>query len=580
MYTSKLLEEVLRYCTAESLRRYMCDLCSELLPNENQGGQGLLPSAIFEGCHAAVEGGVTSSTVRSFVHPILDVRNRARVTMANQQLSSSIAQSAQVWEIRGVEYTKGDIVGVLCEVGGEDSVCKLPLRDLKLTTPESAYYDPLIPALEFVEPHRASKNVFDLLLNKLCASSRKMESSYNAKRKKAWTACDEITHLVYRERKKLWHAKERLANSCSAGAFAVSVSLEGVDLTTVLSGEEADGNHHVEVVITERSTEEGVEWYVPLVETAVAASYATDKEELRFNRSAHTITLWLPITALQLRRLHRRCSKKSTPEAFLLAVARLLLRYAGVSGGQLGEESGWHAAIPNTVLQHYVERSGVPWSSTPSNADVTATVLHIEGFASPFNASLPLFFSAFPDTDAFFGSLGNFFACADAEGLRRLLHERSTPQSLPTGLVMFCLECNPPFEHQVIGATYAHILRWLSLEKAADPCTSSFLIIVPDSTQPHGESLRTCLEKSPLCRWSQSIPPHQCRYVHGGQQQPFSSSRVIGMKRARNCEPGRLVTISCPTRLMVLQTDRVEQVHHGKSLGEAVQDAWRVVSTS
>jgi hypothetical protein len=40
----------------------------------------------------------------------------------------------------------------------------------------------------------------------------------------------------------------------------------------------------------------------------------------------------------------------------------------------------------------------------------------VECFASPLNCHLPAFCSAFPDTDAAFGSLGSFFDFFPTEG--------------------------------------------------------------------------------------------------------------------------------------------------------------------
>lgn len=59
-----------------------------------------------------------------------------------------------------------------------------------------------------------------------------------------------------------------------------------------------------------------------------------------------------------------------------------------------GEGSGWQLGTPAAAMQDLVATHGV-----------TA-----ECFASPLNATLPSFCSAFPDTDAPFGSMGSFFA--------------------------------------------------------------------------------------------------------------------------------------------------------------------------
>lgn len=90
-----------------------------------------------------------------------------------------------------------------------------------------------------------------------------------------------------------------------------------------------------------------------------------------------------------------------------------------------------------------------------------------EGFASPFNATLPRFASAFPDLDWHFGSIGRFLDCkfdgevgssSDSDG-------------------EYC-EANPPFSPGIMFSMANHMLE--ALERADEKgARLTFIIVVP-----------------------------------------------------------------------------------------------------
>jgi phosphorylated CTD-interacting factor 1 len=122
---------------------------------------------------------------------------------------------------------------------------------------------------------------------------------------------------------------------------------------------------------------------------------------------------------------------------FRLSALRLLLRYESIGC------AGMHAAIGGGV--HGVLRAKLG--------------VRFECCASPLNAfhGAAAYCSAFPDTDAIFGSLGSFSTFAPARG---------------------ALELNPPFVPGFIDAAADHALRLLSRAAAAgEPLT--FVLVLP-----------------------------------------------------------------------------------------------------
>ncbi|KAL3924683.1 MAG: hypothetical protein SGILL_000895 [Bacillariaceae sp.] len=148
-------------------------------------------------------------------------------------------------------------------------------------------------------------------------------------------------------------------------------------------------------------------------------------------------------------------SVKMVERSFHVIVLALLLRYSAMSGGQLLEDlrgGGMQGAIHSSVfqvLQSHLGTGHEPW---------------LEGFASPFNATLAHFASAFPDLDWHFGSVGNFFDC-----------------SFQSSGSEYC-EVNPPFTPGLMKAMSDHIFRVLA--RAADSDRAlSFVVVVPSASE-------------------------------------------------------------------------------------------------
>eukprot|EP00928_Gymnodinium_smaydae_P083900 TRINITY_DN67145_c0_g1_i1.p1 TRINITY_DN67145_c0_g1~~TRINITY_DN67145_c0_g1_i1.p1 ORF type:complete len:398 (-),score=66.62 TRINITY_DN67145_c0_g1_i1:336-1433(-) len=115
----------------------------------------------------------------------------------------------------------------------------------------------------------------------------------------------------------------------------------------------------------------------------------------------------------------------------------MLLRYKSLQG------HGFQAAIGKPVwevLQKYLE-------------------VGCECFASPLNAYLPAFGSAFADVDSPFGSRGSFFNFKATAG---------------------SFAANPPFVHEVMDATAQHVLSILAAASSAPGGPAlSFAVIIP-----------------------------------------------------------------------------------------------------
>lgn len=138
--------------------------------------------------------------------------------------------------------------------------------------------------------------------------------------------------------------------------------------------------------------------------------------------------------------------------SFHVLVLALLLRYSALSGGGLlddlrggGMQGAIHSSVFEVLQSHF--------SNTSSSASSTTENSHqfwFEGFASPFNATLPRFASAFPDLDWHFGSVGRFLDCSFDE-----IHGNGDAE--------YC-EANPPFSPGIMFSMANHIAE--ALERA------------------------------------------------------------------------------------------------------------------
>ena len=114
-----------------------------------------------------------------------------------------------------------------------------------------------------------------------------------------------------------------------------------------------------------------------------------------------------------------------------------------------------------------------------------------EAFASPLNATLSRYYSAAPDVDQYFGSLGSFWKAENLEG---------------------SLEVNPPFVEEVMECMAAKLEAHLLSHAGLSPL--SFCVLVPDWGDC--ESARA-LRSSKFLRASCSLRPEEHSWVAGAQ---------------------------------------------------------------
>lgn len=149
-----------------------------------------------------------------------------------------------------------------------------------------------------------------------------------------------------------------------------------------------------------------------------------------------------------------------------------------------------HAAIPPALFRMLGEKMGVT----------------TECFASPLNATLRYFMSAFPDVDAPFGSIGSFFTYDFR--YRGLPMIEGSPSNGPSG----SYEANPPFTEDMIQNMINHMENLLTqADSAGTPL--SFFIVIPDWQSPPANAIKASRWK----KFEMIVPASQHRFI-GGQQ--------------------------------------------------------------
>ena len=155
--------------------------------------------------------------------------------------------------------------------------------------------------------------------------------------------------------------------------------------------------------------------------------------------------------------------------SFHVLVLALLLRYSALSGGGLLDDlrgGGMQGAIHSSVFEVLESHFSSERNSDSSDAK-SSRQFWFEGFASPFNATLPRFASAFPDLDWHFGSVGHFLDCKF----------NRTPEDNDTGDGEYC-EANPPFTPGIMLSMADHMIE--TLEKAdKNNSRLTFVVVVP-----------------------------------------------------------------------------------------------------
>eukprot|EP00537_Pseudo-nitzschia_pungens_P008691 CAMPEP_0172361208 /NCGR_PEP_ID=MMETSP1060-20121228/5074_1 /TAXON_ID=37318 /ORGANISM="Pseudo-nitzschia pungens, Strain cf. cingulata" /LENGTH=609 /DNA_ID=CAMNT_0013083397 /DNA_START=82 /DNA_END=1911 /DNA_ORIENTATION=+ len=159
--------------------------------------------------------------------------------------------------------------------------------------------------------------------------------------------------------------------------------------------------------------------------------------------------------------------------SFHILILALLLRYSALSGGGLLDDlrgGGMQGAIHSSVFDVLKTHFSNTGETSSSNA-------WFEGFASPFNATLPRFASAFPDLDWHFGSVGRFFDCRfDAE---------AQPDENDSG-GEYC-EANPPFTPGIMLSMADHMIE--TLERADEKnLRLTFVVVVPSANNSNSKN--------------------------------------------------------------------------------------------
>lgn len=171
----------------------------------------------------------------------------------------------------------------------------------------------------------------------------------------------------------------------------------------------------------------------------------------------------------------RKRPHQCTEGEFDMAVAQLLLRYRALSGG------GFQCSLTAPVFQCMRDQFGVAF----------------EGFASPLNCHFGAgnYFSAFPDTDRAFGSLGSFFD--------------STP-------IRGSFELNPPFSADLYSKIVLHC-EGLLLQADRESSPLSFILVIGATPAALALPVVKSLVRSTFYRGSLIVPVESHVYVSGQQ---------------------------------------------------------------
>lgn len=196
--------------------------------------------------------------------------------------------------------------------------------------------------------------------------------------------------------------------------------------------------------------------------------------------------------------------------AFHLIVMVLLVRYSSLAGGQLlldlrggGMQGAIHAEVFDVLREYFVDQP------------------MLECFASPLNAYLPSFASAFSaDLDWHFGSVGDFLDSAVHEG---------------------CCEANPPFTPGLIDLMVDRMEYNLDLADAAGKALT-FCVIIPTAS-PDGAAAKRY-----------SYPPFQ-RLVDKSRLHCVLSAKEHGyIEGAQHLRPTRYKSSIFDTSFIMLQS--------------------------
>eukprot|EP01060_Flectonema_neradi_P006808 TRINITY_DN14660_c0_g1_i2.p1 TRINITY_DN14660_c0_g1~~TRINITY_DN14660_c0_g1_i2.p1 ORF type:complete len:400 (+),score=71.97 TRINITY_DN14660_c0_g1_i2:61-1200(+) len=186
--------------------------------------------------------------------------------------------------------------------------------------------------------------------------------------------------------------------------------------------------------------------------------HAGSRREYHTINRSHYDKLWL---------LFKSASDSDDQAAFHEKLFLILQRYASLGG------HGYQAALPASAF----------------------TVIHnelkvdCECFASPLNCRYKRYYSAFPDTDCCFGSLGSFFKDLPKSG---------------------SYEANPPFVPEIMTSCVEHIEK--CLQNSDQPL--SFFIVIPTWKEVRSWNIAN---KSAYLKLTFDIPASQHTFFDGAQ---------------------------------------------------------------
>ena len=169
---------------------------------------------------------------------------------------------------------------------------------------------------------------------------------------------------------------------------------------------------------------------------------------------------------------------------------KLWLLFQSASGSK--DEQLFHEKL-FLILQRYASLGGHGYQAAlPASAfTVINKMLEVdcECFASPLNCRYKRYYSAFPDTDSCFGSLGSFF--------------KDMPES-------GSFEANPPFVPEVMTECVEHIQR--CFDNSSQPL--SFFVVIPTWKEVRSWNIAN---KSTNLRFTFDIPASQHTFFDGAQ---------------------------------------------------------------
>ncbi len=209
------------------------------------------------------------------------------------------------------------------------------------------------------------------------------------------------------------------------------------------------------------------------------------------------------INAACARRL--RAAFRGAASDFEACLFLLLHRYAALFGPSSGEGRGWQLATPPAAMSALTADFGV----------------NAECFASPMNRRQPHFCSAFVDTDAAFGSSGNFFGAVR----RGVLGGWQSA------------ECGPPYDDELMELAVEVLSLELTRREAGETAAhaGSFVLVVPDWSLRPSRFWRAT-QASPHLAHVLVLDKDRHRYVEGFQHQASSArTRFIQGETATLC---------------------------------------------